>query len=177
MESNSLSGRKTLLQRRSGKKRKNLSLLIMAIPFIIIVIMFFYVPIAGWGLSLFNYKAGIPLRKTPFVGLFNFELMLRNLTEILRVLRNTLVLGFLRILMTPLPVIFAIMLNEVNSSKFKKTVQVTTTIPNFVSWIIIYSLSFALFSSEGAVNNLMISAGLRQEPYNVMGDENAVWFF
>ena len=127
------------------KEKRKISMVLSVLPFIILVTMFFYVPIAGWVLSFFTYKPGIPFSKTPFVGFDNFKLIYDNRREIIRVLFNTFVLGALNILTSPLALILALLLNEVRSTRFKKIVQVTTTIPYFVSWVIIFSLAFAIF--------------------------------
>ena len=72
--------------------------------------------------------------------------------QVLRVLRNTLALSALGLLATPVPVVFAIMFNEIKNSKFKKIVQTATTLPNFISWIIVYGVAFAFFSVNGFVD-------------------------
>lgn len=59
----------------------------------------------------------------------------------------------------------------------KKLVQVTTTIPNFVSWVIVFSLFFSIFSTQGMFNTLMINLGLLQSPTNILGNADAVWLF
>jgi len=159
------------------KRNKKLMMLALAFPFIAVVIMFFYVPIAGWALSFFNYKPGIPFSKTPFTGFDNFRLIYDNRREITRVLINTFTLGFLNILTSPLAVLFALLLNEVRTIRFKKLVQITTTIPHFVSWVIIFSLGFAIFSNEGMLNNLFLRTGVLSKPYNILTDIDNVWPF
>ena len=77
---------------------------------------------------------------------------------------------------SPLPAVFAIFLSELKSTKFKKIVQTITTIPNFISWVIIYALAFALFSTDGVVNNVLIGVGILQEPSNLLGNRDATWF-
>lgn len=127
--------------------------------------------------SFFDYKPGIPLSRTPFVGLKYFLMIMNERNDILRVLKNTFAMGFLGILATPLPAIMAIMLNEVRISKFKKLVQVTTTIPNFISWVITYSFAFAIFSSEGMLNTLLNNIGISDTAANLLSNGSAVWQF
>ncbi|HEY5585737.1 MAG TPA: ABC transporter permease subunit [Ruminiclostridium sp.] len=162
------------------KKRINkdgMYLFVLALPFVIAVFLFNYLPLAGWIYAFFDYKPGIPLNKVPFVGLEKFADMIVNSEDILRVLANTLALSFLSILASPLPVGLAILITEVKSSKFKKVVQTITTLPNFIGWVIIFSLSFAMFSSEGVLNQAFMNLGLIQEPVNILGDEKNVWLF
>src|SRR5690348_4031113 len=104
-------------------------LFLMAFPFLILVFLFSYLPLYGWIYALYDYRPGIPLSKTEFVGLHWFTALVSNpaqVQEILRVLRNTLVFSSLGILTSVLPVIFAIFLTEIKNTKFKKTVQTLT---------------------------------------------------
>jgi putative aldouronate transport system permease protein len=151
-------------------------LLFMILPFCIFVFLFSYVPLFGWSYSLFNYKPAIPLSKTPFVGLQKFAEIFEERDEFLNVMKNTLALSFLQLLTTPVPVVFAILLAEVRNIPFKKLIQTTTTLPNFISWVIVFSLAFNLFSSEGLVNQILgwFSKDARQ---NLIGDPDAVWVF
>lgn len=154
-----------------------LKLFIMAVPFIIFVFAFSYVPLFGWIYAFFDYIPGIPLLQSPFIGFKSFITIYQSGGELIRVLRNTLVLSFLGILSSPLPVIFAILLNEVRRSKFRKFVQVTTTLPNFISWIVVFSLSFALFSGDGVYNMFLNKLGLPAPSTNVLGNNDIVWIF
>ena len=74
------------------------------------------------------------------------------------------------------PMVFAIFLAEAKSARFKRTVQVFTTIPNFISWVLVYALALAMFSTDGFVNSLLMNLGLKEEATNyLMGDSN-IWF-
>jgi ABC-type polysaccharide transport system permease subunit len=72
------------------------------------------------------------------------------------------------------PVIFALLLNEIRSNKFRRLSQTITTLPHFISWVIVYSLSFALFGSEGLANQLLLPFGVHQ---SVLTNPNAVYWF
>lgn len=93
------------------------------------------------------------------------------------VLKNTLVMSFLGLICTPLPAVFAIFLSELPSVRFKKVVQTLTTIPNFISWVIIYALAYALFSTEGVVNQVLLNAGIIEKAGNVLGNSDITWVF
>jgi len=160
------------------RENERLKLLLLAIPFVVFIFMFSYVPLFGWVYSFFNYKPGIPLSKTPFVGFENFSLIFTFYKkQIWGVLRNTLIFSALGLLSSPIPMIFAIFLNEIRSVKYKKIVQTTTTLPNFISWVIVFSLAFSIFSDSGVVNNTLISLGLIESPTMLMGNANAVYIF
>ena len=70
-------------------------------------------------------------------------------------LMNTLIYSGLGYACKFLPVIFAVLLNEITYSPFKRTVQTLTTIPHFISWVIVYALAYALLSTEGPVNQML----------------------
>jgi len=161
-----------------AKNKEKLILFSIALPFVVITFMFNYVPLFGWILSFFDYTPGVPLNQTPFVGLKYFISMFTDQrTDIINVLTNTFVLSFLGILCAPLPVLFAIMINEVQSTKFKKLVQTTTTLPNFISWIIVFSLAFTMFSSEGFINTLLINMKMIKEPLSILANADITWGF
>lgn len=56
--------------------------------------------------------------------------------------------------------IFAVFLNEIKCVPFKKFVQTVTTLPNFISWVLVYSIAYCLLNSTGVVNSVMMSLGL-----------------
>ncbi|MCL9662614.1 ABC transporter permease subunit [Paenibacillus hunanensis] len=162
---------------RTRKRRVNadgIKLLLMTLPFIIFVIAFSYVPLFGWVYAFFDYRPGIPLSQTTFVGLEHFREMLHD-RDMLRVMINTLALSLLSIVAAPLPLLLAIMISEVRSGFFKRLIQTTTTLPNYISWIIVFSLAFSMFSSEGAINTIIARLGLSDTPLNVLGNADHVW--
>ena len=163
--------------KKSKFKPERLRLTLIFVPFLIMIILFKYVPIGGWILSVYRYKIGIPLFQNEFVGLANFAQMFKQWDKMLEVIRNTFVMSGLSILYSPFPVIFAILLSEIKSLKFKKIVQTLTTVPHFVSFVIIYSLAFALFSTEGVLNTVLIGLGIIERPSNLLVNNEAVWIF
>lgn len=156
------------------KPRKRWDLFFVALPLMLLVIIFCYVPLLGWALSFFEYRAGTPLFENEFVGLKYFEMILTS-RDISRVMRNTVIFAVINFCLLPLPMVFAIMLNEISSSKFRKVTQTLTTLPHFISWIIVYSLSFAIFSTDGLLNELLSIAGLK--PQKLLQDKDAVYWF
>ncbi|HML46321.1 MAG TPA: sugar ABC transporter permease, partial [Clostridia bacterium] len=116
--------------------REGIVLLLYALPLVALVLVFSYVPLFGWSFAFLNYKPGLRLSQMQFVGLKYFEYMIRYNREILRALRNTLVLSALSTLAMALPVIFSVMLNELRSQRAKKLVQTFVTLPHFISWVV-----------------------------------------
>lgn len=140
------------------------------------MILFNYFPVYGWVYAFYDYKPGIPLSATPFAGLEHFREILMDSPDLLNSLINTLVMNFLNILASPLAIIFAIMINEVRSTKFKRFVQTLSTLPNFISWVLVFSLAFAFFSNEGFINMALNKLGLTTS-INPLGNEDMTWFF
>lgn len=170
---------KAHVEKPEGKKKhmtEGMKLLLLAVPFIIFVFMFSYVPLAGWAYAFFDYRPGLSLADCEFVGLETFRQIWQNRDELFRVLRNTLVLSGMGLLATPLPVIFAIILNEIKNSKFRKVVQTLTTLPNFISWIVVFTLAFAMFSSDGMFNSLFRMLGV-DVTVNIMGNNDIAWIY
>ncbi len=159
-----------------AQRKKQYKLLFMALPFMLIVLLFNYVPIFGWIYAFFDYLPGIPLFECDFMGLDYFKLILRD-QNVLRVLKNTAIFALISICLTPLPMLFAILLNEVKNTASRKFIQTFTTLPNFISWVIIFSLAFSLFATDGRVTNLLIKLGLQAENQSLLSSKEAVYWF
>ena len=151
------------------------TLLLMCAPGIVMLILFHYLPLGGWLIAFFDYRPGLFLFQTDFVGFKWFGFALSE-PELPIVLRNTLVLSGLTLLTTPLPMIFAVLLSEMPSRRYRKIVQTTTTLPNFISWILVFALFYAFFStSDGLVNRLLLRLGLIDRAMNPLGNLAIVW--
>lgn len=158
------------------KHKKNYRLLLMALPFMLVVFLFNYVPIFGWIYSVFDYVPGVPLFECDFMGADYFKMILKD-ANVLRSFKNTIIFAVISIFLSPLPMIFAIMLNEIKNGPVRKLVQTFTTLPNFISWVIIFSLAFALFSSDGMVTTLLAKLGIIAESKSVLSSNEAVYWF
>jgi ABC-type polysaccharide transport system permease subunit len=154
-----------------------LRLTLLALPFVLFIVAFSYVPVHGWLYALFDYRPALPLFDNEFVGLLNFEHIIGDMRNIGRVLSNTLIFFGLDIATSVVPVALAIMLSEVRSRRFKKLVQTTTTLPYFISWIIIFSFAFNLFSFDGLINQILERFNLMDSPSSVLINTGAVYPF
>ena len=153
------------------KNRRRWLLTLLALPFVIHIIAIRYVPLAGWALAFFNYKPGRDLATMPFVGLKYFKLIGVYREDVLNALTNTVALSTLALLFSWFPMLLAILINEIRSRRRRMLIQTAITIPNFVSWVIVYSLCFCIFSSEGLFNQVFHTTN------NVLGDKKNIWFF
>lgn len=163
---------------RKEKRWNDFKLFLYVLPVVAIVILFCYVPLWGWSFAFFQYKPGRALLDSTFVGLDNFEVLFGNVVmrkNLFRVLKNTFGIHLLGYLFTPLPMMFAILLSEVKGTKFKKFVQSMTTLPNFISWIILFSLATSLFGTNGLINTIFKEIGAEGQVVNFLTSGEHVW--
>ena len=147
---------------------------LMILPGLIFVFVFSYMPMYGIILAFKTYKVKSGIMFSAWCGMENFtRFFSRDIAW--GVIGNTLFIGVTQLLITfPIPIILALLLNELHNKKFKKSVQSVIYLPHFVSWIIMYSLMFSLFSiTGGAVNKLLISMGLN--PINLMSNPDSFY--
>lgn len=138
-------------------------LFLLYLPFLCLVAVFSYLPLLGWRYAFFDYKVGDTLSMDKFVGFKWFTELVKNpatVRDIVKVLKNTLGMSFIGIATSWLPMAFAIFLSEVKSVRFKRFVQTFTTIPNFISWILVYAIAFCIFSTEGFLSSLLVNLGV-----------------
>ena len=159
----------------TGRQRKQVKLVLLLLPFMVLVGIFSYAPLFGWSYAFVDYTPGVSVWDSKFVGFDNFIRVFTSSNDFIRVMRNTLCISFLNICFSVLPAIFAIAISQVKFPKFAKMVQTGTSIPNFISWVLVYSLAFSLFSSSGMVNNLLIRLGIYDEPILYLQMEDNVW--
>lgn len=88
---------------------------------------------------------------------------------------NTFAMSGLNILTSFIPVIFAIALNEIRARWFKNLVQTLTTLPNFISWVLVYSIAFAMFSSSGMINELLQNLHIISAPIKFLDSGDHTW--
>lgn len=159
--------------RRDGK-----IMFLCIVPFLILVFLFSYFPLHGWIYALYDYKPALGLSGSEFVGLKWFKILVSSptqLSQIVQVMKNTFAMSFLGIATSMLPVFFAILLNEVKCKWFKNLVQTLTTLPNFISWVLIYTIAFSLFSSTGLINTLLQEHGFISEAIKFLDSDNHTW--
>lgn len=162
----------------SPKKLHSYKLFLLILPFLVLIFLFSYFPLHGWAYAFYDYRPPFQLKDCEFVGFEWFVTLFSNASkrkQIFEVLINTFAMSGLSILFSWLPMAFAIMLSEIKCTWFKKLVQTLTTLPHFISWVLVYSLAFSLFSSSGMVNNLCIRLGLYETPILYLQMEENVW--
>jgi len=132
------------------------------------LILFSIVPMCGILMAFQDFNPSLGIFRSPFIGLENFEYLF-SMRESRRVICNTLIIAGWKIVLNLLvPLIFALMLNEVRKSVYKRTIQTIAYLPHFLSWVILASIVINLFGYDGIVNK--IAALFGREPEVFMGD-------
>lgn len=162
----------------AGKRRQGKIMFIMILPFLVLNFLFAYFPLHGWIYAFYDYRAPLRLDQCEFVGFKWFTMLFSNPTQMSQlgqVMINTFAMSLLGIATSILPLIFAIFLSEIQTKWFRKTVQTLTTLPNFISWVLVYSVAFSLFSTTGMVNNVLETIGLISEPIKFLDSDTHTW--
>ncbi|TDF95421.1 ABC transporter permease [Paenibacillus piri] len=138
--------------------RQNIPLLLMFAPVVVYFVIIKYAPMAGLLIAFKDYSLREGIWGSEWVGLANFRLLFDN-PQLLNILRNTLLLSLLNIVAGfPVPIILAILLNEVRQMQFRKAVQTLVYLPHFFSWIIVGGFVVTMFSMEnGIVNRIALA--------------------
>ncbi len=159
-------------------KKHGFRLFLLVAPLLIMVVLFSYLPLFGWSYAFFDYQPPIPLSQSEFVGLQWFKMMVQNpaqLATIGQVLINTFAMSGLNILTSFFPLFFAIALNEIRAKWFRNLIQTLTTLPNFISWVLVYAVAFAMFSTTGMFNELLQNLHIISEPIKFLDSDSHVW--
>ena len=162
----------------SSKKKEGYRLFLLVLPFLILCFLFSYYPLHGWIYALYDYKAPLKLSQCDFVGLKWFKTLFSNKTQVAQlvtVMKNTFAMSFLGIATSFLPVLFAVFLNEIKSRNFRNVIQTLSTLPNFISWTLVYSVAFCLFSPSGMFNTVLQNLGIITEPLKILDSSKHVW--
>ncbi|MHA6480992.1 ABC transporter permease [Paenibacillus sp. strain BS8-2] len=152
--------------------RKTWRLHLLLLPAVLIALVFKYAPMPGIIMAFQDFKPWLGIERSPWIGWDNFKLMF-TLNGTVQVIWNTLIISVLKILFgLVVPVLFALLLNEVRNMGLKKSIQTMVYLPHFMSWVILGGILLDLLSLDGIVNRLLTA--LHIEPIMFLGDGN--WF-
>ena len=136
--------------------RSNAAYYIMFIPIIVYFIIFSYLPMGGIIIAFQNFRPAQGILGSKFVGMKNFMDFFRSV-YFTRVLRNTVVLSLLSLLICfPLPIVFALLLNELRNLRFKKAIQTISYMPYFISLVVLAGIIIDFTSSDGLVGGTIM---------------------
>nr|WP_317259335.1 ABC transporter permease subunit [Paenibacillus sp. WQ 127069] len=145
----------------------------MLVPGLFYFLIFKYLPIGGLAIAFQNYQPFLGFAESKWVGFHHFNRFFSE-SDFWLLLKNTTVIGVSNIVFFfPLPIIFALMLNEVKCVVFKRFVQTVTYLPHFMSWVVVVSISYILFTTEGGVVNDVI-ASIWGQKLNILASPD--WF-
>ena len=141
-------------------------LYVFILPAAALTVLFCYRPMVGVVIAFQDFDVRNGFFGSPFVGFAHFKKFLQ-IPDFYRALRNTLSINLLNMAVGfPLPIIFALILNELRWVKFKRTVQTITYLPHFVSWVVIGGMVYRLLAMDtGSVNLLLKALSLDQIPF------------
>lgn len=152
------------------KWMRELPLHIMLIPGVILVLIYSYGPMLGIYIAFQKFIPARGFSGSKFVGLDNFKYIF-SLPDIYQVLWNTIFIAFLKLVtMLVVPVLFALLLNELSNKHIKRGIQTLVYFPHFLSWVILAGILIDILSPSSGIVNQVIKA-LGAEPVFFLGDE------
>lgn len=160
-----------LVEKRKNRFRYNLSLFILMVPGLAWIVCFRLLPIPGILIAFKDFNLFKGFFQSEWVGLRYFKQMFSQ-QRFLDVISNTLEISLLKILILfPLPIIIALLLNEFRATRYKKVCQVVLYLPHFLSFVVIHGVFVSILSTQGGIVNQFITA-LGFEPVNFYSNEH-----
>lgn len=151
-------------------------LYLFLLPGVVCFILFNYAPMLGLVMVFQHYDPISGFLHSQWVGLENLNRIFHS-SVFLRALKNTCIISLLKLVVEfPVPIIFALLLNEIRMERFKKFVQTVSYLPNFISWVIVAGLWYKMLSPEdGIINQIIVGTGLADQGIFFMQSKN--WFY
>lgn len=150
-----------------GRIRKNWGLYLLLLPAVVLVLLFSYIPMYGILIAFKDYSPAVGITDSPWVGLKYFEKFF-NSYQFSTTIKNTLVISLYSVATFPIPIMLALMVNQMQQNWFKRFFQTVTYMPHFISTVVMVGLMLILFSpSSGLIGNLFRLFGA--EAPNLMG--------
>ncbi|MDX8367286.1 ABC transporter permease [Cytobacillus sp. Hm23] len=148
---------------------------VMALLGVVWMFIFNYIPMYGAIIAFKEYSIIKSIAEAPWVGLMHFKEFLQD-EEFVNVLKNTLGISLIKLFIGfPLPIIFALLLNELTSLKFKKAVQTITYLPHFLSWVVLGGIVTTWLADIGFINDILLGLGIVDERVSYLADPKYFW--
>ncbi|NOV01895.1 ABC transporter permease [Paenibacillus planticolens] len=158
---------------RRLKQQKLLQM--MALSGIVWLIIFHYVPMYGIIIAFKEYDIIYSIGDAPWVGWEHFKAFFED-ENLGYVIKNTFGMSLLKLLIGfPLPILFALCLNELRSIRFKKAVQTISYLPHFLSWVILGGILTTWLADIGIVNKMLMALGFINEPISYLAEPGYFW--
>ena len=150
----------SFLQRLRKDLKTNYMLYLMILPVAAYYLLFSYVPMTGIQLAFKNYRIKDGIWGSPWVGLAHFRRFFSSY-NFSTLIWNTLAISlYCLIIGAVIPVLFSVLINYIRSSKWKKTLQMVTYLPYFISWVVMWGLLYSLLNINGPLNEIFIALGI-----------------
>ena len=164
-------GRKGFISRL----RSQMPLQMMVWPGIVFMIIFCYLPIYGLSVAFKHYTVVDTFQSAPWVGFENFKIAFAD-KFFWDSVGNTLAISFLKLLIGfPLPILLAVLISELPSGRFKKTVQTISYLPHFLSWVVLGGMVINWLSTTGIFPAMLKSLGVVGKPVNYLVQPDKYW--
>jgi putative aldouronate transport system permease protein len=172
-----------LRQRLAVRWRRDRVLLLLAVPGVVVLLMFHYLPLLGNVIAFQEYQPFLGIGNSPFVGLENFAVIINGDPEFLNALANTLIITLIQVVFVfPLPIAFALILNSLLSERLKRLTQSVLYLPHFLSWVIVVALFQQMLGNGGMLNTWLRSADFETlqiigvpELFKLMVTSQVIW--
>jgi putative aldouronate transport system permease protein len=139
--------------------KQNRYIYIMLLPVVLYYVIFHYVPMYGVIIAFKNFTPTEGILGSPWVGVTHFRSFFGSF-YLWRLIRNTFLINIYDVIFGfPAPIIFALLLNEIKSNRFKSTIQTITYLPHFISVVVIAGMLIDFFARDGVVNSLIVLFG------------------
>ncbi|MBP3359780.1 MAG: sugar ABC transporter permease [Clostridia bacterium] len=143
----------------------NYDLYLLLIPGLALLIIFKYVPMYGVSIAFQDFNIFKGISGSEWVGMDNF-IRLFHSEEFYKIFRNTLVISIYKIVFSfPIPILIAIMLNEMKKIAVKRVVQTVIYLPHFLSWVIVGGIFTTILSTNGLINGIIMDLGGESIPF------------
>ncbi|RXV95409.1 ABC transporter permease [Enterococcus faecalis] len=148
----------------------------MVLPGVAFMIVFNYIPIYGIIIAFKNYTIVDTVSSAPWVGLENFRIIMED-SFFWEAVRNTLAISLMKLFLGfVIPIILAVMIFEMRDGHLKKVIQTISYIPHFFSWIVLGGMLISWLSTNGFINQVMMSLGLMNQGVNHLLDPDKYWW-
>lgn len=150
-------------KRMFREMKRNYQIYLLLIPIILYFLIFKYGPMYGAIIAFMDYKPAKGILGSDWAGLKHFIAYFKD-PYFLRTMRNTLIISFMSIIITmPCTIMFAILINEIKNTKFKRMVQTVTYLPHFISLVVVCGMVMEFCASDGIVTSLLVALGMDKQ--------------
>lgn len=147
----------------------------MVLPGILWMLIFNYIPMGGIVIAFKKFKITKPIMDAPWVG-FKYFIDFFEDSNFADIMVNTVGISLLKLFIGfPLPIIFALLVNEIRGQKFKRISQTISYLPHFLSWVVLGGILTTWLAKDGVINDLLVAIKVIKEPISFLGEPKYFW--